>query len=69
MLFLKLLGFMISLLLLILKKLLRKAVGMFADGTFDELYMYYSHYVSAITQEVTEKKLLPLTDITTSNES
>jgi F-type H+-transporting ATPase subunit gamma len=38
-------------------------VGMFSDGTFDELYIYYSHYVSAISQEVTEKKLLPLTDI------
>ena len=33
---------------------------MFADGTFDELYMYYNHYVSAITQDVTEKKVLPL---------
>lgn len=38
-------------------------VGMFSDETFDELYIYYSHYVSAISQEVTEKKLLPLTDI------
>lgn len=43
-----------------------KSVGMFADGTFDELYIYYSHYVSAIQQDVTEKKLLPLTDISTS---
>ncbi|MBO1004787.1 F0F1 ATP synthase subunit gamma [Pseudogracilibacillus auburnensis] len=39
-----------------------KAVGMFSDGTFDELYMYYSHFVSAMTQEVTEKKILPLSD-------
>ncbi|MDA6082991.1 F0F1 ATP synthase subunit gamma, partial [Escherichia coli] len=31
-----------------------------------ELYMYYSHYVSAIQQDVTEKKLLPLTDISSS---
>lgn len=38
-------------------------VGMFSDGSFDELYIYYSHYVSAIAQEVKEKKLLPLTDI------
>lgn len=43
-----------------------KAVGMFTDGTYDELYMYYSHYVSAIQQDVTEKKVLPLTDITPS---
>lgn len=39
-----------------------KAVGMFSDGTFDELIMYYNHYVSAMTQEVTERKLLPLTN-------
>ena len=29
----------------------------------DELYMYYNHYVSAIQYDVTERKLLPLTDI------
>lgn len=40
-----------------------KAVGMFSDGTFDELYMYYNHFVSAMTQEVTETKVLPLTDL------
>ncbi|MBS4204730.1 F0F1 ATP synthase subunit gamma [Lederbergia citrea] len=40
-----------------------KTVGMFSDGTFDELYMYYNHFVSAMTQEVTEKKVLPLTDL------
>lgn len=40
-----------------------KSVGMFTDGTFDELYLYYTHYVSAIQHEATEKKLLPLADI------
>ena len=45
----------------------RATVGMFADGTFDELYVYYSHYVSAISQEVLEKKLLPLSDLTASD--
>ncbi|GIN20317.1 MAG TPA: F0F1 ATP synthase subunit gamma [Bacillus bacterium] len=44
----------------------RNTVGMFSDGTFDELYMYYNHFVSAMTQEVTEKKVLPLTDLGTS---
>lgn len=44
-----------------------KSVGMFADNTFDELFIYYSHYVSAISQEVTNKKLLPLTDISASS--
>ncbi len=46
-----------------IKDIASKTVGMFADETFDELYLYYSHYVSAIQQDVTEKKLLPLTDI------
>ena len=36
---------------------------MFTDGTYDELYMYYTHYINAISNEVTEKKVLPLTDI------
>ncbi|WP_078378623.1 F0F1 ATP synthase subunit gamma [Sutcliffiella halmapala] len=51
-----------------IKDIANRAVSMFADGTFDELYVYYNHFVSAISQEVTEKKLLPLTDIaSTSN--
>ncbi|WP_042354355.1 ATP synthase F1 subunit gamma [Bacillus rubiinfantis] len=50
-----------------IKDITSTTVGMFADGTFDELNIYYSHYVSAISQEVTEKKLLPLTDITPAN--
>lgn len=41
----------------------KQAVGMFADGTFDELYLFYNHFVSAISQEVTQKQLLPLTDL------
>lgn len=46
-----------------IKEIARKAVGMFTEGTYDELYMYYNHFVSAIASEVTEKKLLPLTDL------
>jgi len=46
-----------------IKEIARNAVGMFIDGTYDELYMYYNHFVSAIANEVTEKKLLPLTDL------
>ena len=33
------------------------------DGAYDELYIYYNHYVSKISQEVTENKILPLTDV------
>lgn len=46
-----------------IKEIANKAVGMFTDGTYDELYMYYTHYVSAISHEITEQKVLPLTDI------
>ena len=46
-----------------IKEIARKAVGMFADGTYDERHLYYTHFVSAISQEVTKQKLLPLTDI------
>ncbi|PSL40634.1 ATP synthase F1 subcomplex gamma subunit [Planomicrobium soli] len=46
-----------------IKEITHKAVGMFSDGTYDEVYMYYNHFVSAIQQDVTEKKVLPLTDI------
>ena len=46
-----------------IKEIARNAVGMFIEGTYDELYMYYNHFVSAMANEVTEKKLLPLTDL------
>lgn len=50
-----------------IRDIANKSVGMYSDGTFDELHVYYTHYISAISQEVTTKKLLPLTDITTSS--
>ncbi|OAS88121.1 MULTISPECIES: ATP synthase F1 subunit gamma [Metabacillus] len=50
-----------------IKDIASNAVNMYADGTFDELYMYYNHFVSPIQQDVTEKKLLPLTDIASSS--
>lgn len=43
-------------------------VQMYADGIFDELYVYYTHYVNPVKQEVTVNKLLPLTDISGGNE-
>lgn len=46
-----------------IKEIANKAVGMFTDGTYDEVYMYYTHYINVISKEVTEKKVLPLTDI------
>ncbi|WP_064091929.1 F0F1 ATP synthase subunit gamma [Rossellomorea aquimaris] len=49
-----------------IKDIANKAVGMFSSEAYDELYMFYNHYVSAIQQDVTEKKVLPLTDLTPS---
>ncbi|OEH93316.1 F0F1 ATP synthase subunit gamma [Bacillus solimangrovi] len=46
-----------------IKDIASKAVKYFAEGTYDELYMYYNHFVSAIQQDFTENKLLPLTDL------
>ncbi len=46
-----------------IKVIAKKTVDMFADETFDELYIWYNHFVSPITQRVTEAKVLPLTDI------
>ncbi len=46
-----------------IKEIANKAVGMFADGTYDEIYMYYTHYINVISNEVMEEKVLPLTDI------
>ncbi|WP_066371324.1 ATP synthase F1 subunit gamma [Neobacillus fumarioli] len=50
-----------------IKNMASSTVGMFSDGTFDEIYIYYSHYISAISQAVTEKKLLPLSEIATTS--
>jgi len=49
-----------------IKDFTSKAVDMFTDGTFDEIYIYYSHYVNAIKYDVTEKKLLPFTEMDSS---
>ncbi|OLO42283.1 F0F1 ATP synthase subunit gamma [Alkalihalophilus pseudofirmus] len=51
-----------------IKNLTRTTVEMFSDEIFDELYIWYNHFVSPITQEVTEQKVLPLTDISASND-
>lgn len=48
------------------KDTVNKTIGMFIDGAFDELYMFYNHFVNPIQNDVIEKKILPLTDIATS---
>lgn len=50
-----------------INSLTKSAVNLYLNELCDELYMYYNHYVSPIQQDVTEKKVLPLTDISSSN--
>ncbi|QQK77981.1 F0F1 ATP synthase subunit gamma [Salicibibacter cibarius] len=45
------------------KTITRKAVGMFEEESIDELYIWYNHFVNTMRQDVTETKLLPLTDL------
>ncbi|WLR50713.1 F0F1 ATP synthase subunit gamma [Bacillus tianshenii] len=45
------------------KDIASQAVQYFAEETYDELFMYYNHFVSAIQQDLSVKKLLPLTDL------
>ncbi|MFC4619856.1 ATP synthase F1 subunit gamma [Camelliibacillus cellulosilyticus] len=45
------------------KSLAKMAVGLFADKEIDELYLIYNHFVSAISQQVQQVKLLPLADV------
>lgn len=46
-----------------IKSIANQTVSMFADEVFDELYLVYNHFVSAIQQDLVEKKLLPLSNI------
>ncbi len=46
-----------------IKDLTSETVQLFIDGEIDELVICYNHFISAITQEVTTKKLLPLTEL------
>jgi F-type H+-transporting ATPase subunit gamma len=43
-----------------IKDIAGKAVSMFSDGRYDQLYLYYNEFVSALSQVPTEKQLLPL---------
>ncbi|WP_117168422.1 ATP synthase F1 subunit gamma [Paraliobacillus sediminis] len=45
-----------------IKDLTLESVQLFIDEEVDELNIVYNHYISAISQEVVTKKLLPLTD-------
>ena len=46
-----------------IKDIARKAVNLFAEGEIDELYLVYNKFISAISQEPTEVRLLPLASV------
>ncbi|ENH97968.1 F0F1 ATP synthase subunit gamma [Gracilibacillus halophilus YIM-C55.5] len=46
-----------------IKDLTAETVQLFIDEEIDQLELFFNHFVSAISQEVTSKKLLPLTDL------
>lgn len=52
-----------------IKDIASKVVSMFTEGTYDEVYMYYTHYINVISKDVTEEKVLPLTDIAQEEEA
>jgi F-type H+-transporting ATPase subunit gamma len=43
-----------------IKNIASTTVDMFTDGIFDEIYVHYNHFISAMSQQITEAKLLPL---------
>ncbi|MFA9560183.1 ATP synthase F1 subunit gamma [Evansella sp. AB-rgal1] len=51
-----------------IKNIASTTIDMFTDGIFDEIYVHYNHFVSAISQQVQETKLLPLNEFSSDNE-
>src|SRR5690554_4762337 len=51
-----------------IKNIAQTTVQMFVDGIFDEIYVHYNHFVSVISQKVSEIKLLPLNDFSAEGE-
>lgn len=45
-----------------IKEIASKAVQLFENGEYDELYLVYNEFVNAMTQTPVEKRLLPLAD-------
>lgn len=46
-----------------IKSIAYTSVKKFAEGAYDELYLYYNEFVNALTQIPVEKRLLPLEDM------
>jgi F-type H+-transporting ATPase subunit gamma len=43
-----------------IKEIASSAIGMFADGTFDKLSLFYNEFISPIQQKPLEQQVLPL---------
>jgi F-type H+-transporting ATPase subunit gamma len=52
-----------------IKVIASKAVQYFVDGNYDQLFLVYNRFVNPMTQIPTERKLLPLAEITSENTS
>lgn len=52
-----------------IKNITRLAVDMYKDQEIDELNIWYNHFVNPIQQDVTEKKILPLTGFAEEDQS
>jgi len=46
-----------------IKSIAANAVQNFADGQYDELYIWYNRFITALSQRPTESRLLPLADV------
>lgn len=46
-----------------IQELTSDTVQLFVEEEIDELVIFYNHFISAISQQVTDKRLLPLTDL------
>ena len=47
--------------------LAKRAVGMFTEGDVDEVYIHYNRFINIISNEATERQLLPLTDLSSAS--
>src|SRR5699024_3184830 len=45
-----------------IKKIASDTVQLYSDEVVDEIILFYNHYVSAISQQETQTKLLPISD-------
>lgn len=49
-------------------KIISKAVGMYQNELFDELYVCYNHHVNSLSSEVRVEQMLPIADLDPTNQ-